>query len=231
MTSSVDRISGRREVEALFEQLGKTLDGRVQVLLIGGAALLDYGLKDSTKDIDVICRSEGARVKLLGSAEELGFELSGPEKRHARLGINRVAMKGRHNLDIFAGKISYDFELSEAMWDRAIKSNTFGMIEMRYTSLEDIFIMKLIANRAGDIEDCAALVSAGLDFGVIYEEIESQYHKASGDDAQKIWITYVEEGIGRLEEDYEMAIPIGDKISALADEHREWLYRGFGSSL
>jgi hypothetical protein len=42
---------------------------------------------------------------------------------------------------------------------------------------------------------------------------------------QKIWVTYVEEGIGRLEEEYEIAIPISDKISALADEYREMLYR------
>jgi len=71
MTSSVDEISGRSEVEALFEQLGKALDGRIQVLLIDGAALLDYGLKDSTKDIDVICRSED-----LGNSQKMNYPQS-----------------------------------------------------------------------------------------------------------------------------------------------------------
>lgn len=51
-----------------------------------------------------------------------GQFLVGPESKHARLGVNRPTVKGEHNLDIFAGQISYDFGLSEAMWQRAIKA-------------------------------------------------------------------------------------------------------------
>jgi len=109
MTSSYNRISRREEVNELFEQLGQVLDRKVQVLLIGGAVLLELGLKDSTKDIDVVCGNEEDKEALLRSSRELGFKLVGPEKRHARLGINRLAVKGKRNLDIFAGKISYDF--------------------------------------------------------------------------------------------------------------------------
>jgi hypothetical protein len=184
--------------------------------------------KYSTKDIDVVCESEGDKEALLRSSKELGFELVGPEKRHSRLGINRLAVKGKRNLDIFAGKISYDFGLNEAMWLRAARSRAFGNLEVRHASLEDIFIMKLIANRSGDVDDCAALVSAGLDFDAVYKEIESQFHKA-GEDEQKIWITYIEVGIGRQEE-FDMIIPIGDKISAFADEYRVriWLNDEWG---
>ena len=222
MTSSYNRISRREEVNELFEQLGQALDRKVHVLLIGGAVLLELGLKDSAKDIDVVCRNEEDKEALLRSSRELGFKLVGPEKRHARLGINRLAVKGKRNLDIFAGKISYDFGLNEAMWLRAVRSRTFGNLEVRDASSEDILIMKLIANRTGDADDCAALISAGLDFDVIYGEIESQFHKA-GEDEQKIWITYIEEGIGRQEEEFNMMIPIGDEVSALADEYRERL--------
>jgi hypothetical protein len=85
--------------------------------------------------------------------------------------------------------------------------------------------MKLIANRPGDIPDCVTLVSTGLDFDVIYEEIRSQYIKdAAKQDKQKIWITYVEEGIARLE-DQGLTIPIGDKISLLAFEYNERLWK------
>ena len=146
-----------------------------------------------------------------------------------RLGVNRLAVKGGRNLDIFAGRISYDFGLSEAMWQRAIKSRSFGMLVIRDASLEDIFVMKLIANRPGDAKDCAALFSAVLDFDAVYREIEAQYRKA-GEVEQKIWITYIEEGIGRLEEVHNLEIPIGDKVSKLADEYRERLYRKLSSS-
>lgn len=223
----MNMISGRKEVEELFEQLGKRLERDAQALIIGGAALLEYGLKDSTKDIDIVCRTEEDKEEFLRSARELGFEIVGPERRHVRLGLNRVAIKGGHTLDIFGGMISNDFGLSEGMWSRAHMKKTFGKAEVRHASLEDIFIMKLIANREGDIEDCAALVSAGLNFDMVYGEIESQYYRAEKgtDGEQKLWITYIEEGIGRLEEDYGMSIPIADRISALAEDYRKRLYQ------
>jgi hypothetical protein len=91
------------------------------------------------------------------------------------------------------------------------------LADIRYASPEDIFIMKLIANRPGDIPDCAALVSVGLDFDVVYDEIESQCQNGENRNA---WLAFIEEGIARLL-DFGMAIPIADKISLLAYEHNE----------
>lgn len=142
MALSYDRITRREEVDELFEQLGQVLDRRIQVMLIGGAVLLEQELKDSTKDIDVVCRNEFDKDTLLLSARRLGFELVGPEKRHARLGVNRLAVKGMRNLDVFAGRISYDFELSVPKWQRAIVTRTFGDLIVRNASREDILVMK-----------------------------------------------------------------------------------------
>lgn len=216
MISGSDRISRREEIRELFEQLGQLLEERVEALLIGGAVMLELGLKDATKDIDVVCRSKEDREKMLAAAIALGFEIVGPEKRHERLGVNRLAVKGGHSLDIFAEKISYDFSLSEAMWQRAGEKRSFGNLAIRDASCEDIFIMKLIANRPGDAPDCSKLVISGLDFNVVYREIEAQYRK-SGEAKEKIWISYIEEGIARLQ-DNDLTIPIGDRISLLASE-------------
>jgi hypothetical protein len=219
MISSSNRISRREEVNELFQQLGEALEQKVEALLIGGAVMLELGLKDATKDIDIVCRSEEDKEALLASAKTLGFQIVGPEKRHERLGVNRLAVKGRRNLDIFAEHISYDFGLSEAMWQRATKIRSFGNLVIRDASIEDIFIMKMIANRPGDAPDCSKLVLAELDFDIIYREIEEQYRK-SGEVEQKIWVTYIEEGIARLE-DSGLTIPIGDRISLLAYEYHE----------
>jgi hypothetical protein len=219
MISSSNRISRREEVNELFQQLGQILEQKVEALLIGGAVMLELGLKDATKDIDIVCRSEEDKEALLASAKTLGFQIIGPEERHERLGVNRLAVKGGRNLDIFAERISYDFSLSEAMWQRATKIRSFGNLVIRDASIEDIFIMKMIANRPGDAPDCSKLVLAELDFDIIYREIEEQYRK-SGDADQKIWVTYIEEGIARLE-DSGLTIPIGDKISLLAYEYHE----------
>ncbi|NYT01775.1 MAG: hypothetical protein GKC10_03325 [Methanosarcinales archaeon] len=182
------------------------------------------GLKDATKDIDIVCRSEEDEELLIAAARDLGFRIVEPQKRHERLGVNRLAVKGRRNLDIFARRISYDFGLSDPMWQRAVRSRRFGNLVVRDSSLEDVFIMKLIANRPGDTRDCAALFSAVLNYDSVNRGIEAQYRKA-GELEQKIWVTYIEEGIGQLEEDHKLLIPIADMISALADEFREKLYR------
>jgi hypothetical protein len=47
-----------------------------------------------------------------------------------------VAVKGGHTLDIFGGRISYDFSLSETMWRRGRRSRNFGNAEMIYAALE-----------------------------------------------------------------------------------------------
>ncbi|MCK9442768.1 MAG: BRCT domain-containing protein [Methanothrix sp.] len=219
MISSSNRISRREEINELFEQLGQVLEQKVEALLIGGAVMLELGLKDATKDIDVVCRSEEDKKRMLAAAKALGFEIVGPEKRHERLGVKRLAVKGGRNLDIFAERISYDFDLSESMWQRATRIRSFGSLMVRDASLEDIFIMKLIANRPGDAPDCSALVIAGLDFDTVCLEIEAQYRKA-GEVKEKIWINYIEEGIARLQ-DNDLTIPIGDKISILASEYHE----------
>jgi len=166
--------------------------------------------------------SAGARrtiCQLLAASGALGYQNVGPQKRHERLGVNRLAVKGGRNLDLFAERISYDFGLSRAMWQRATKIRSFGNLVIRDASLEDIFIMKLIANRPGDAQDCFMLVTAKLDYDAIYREIEAQYRKAGGAE-QKIWITYIEEGIARLQ-DNDLTIPIGDSISLLAHEYHE----------
>ena len=102
MISSSNKIARREEINELFEQLGEILEKRVEALLIGGAVMLELGLKDATKDIDVVCRSEEDKERLLAAARVLGFQIVGPEKRHERLGVDRLAVKGGRNLDIFA---------------------------------------------------------------------------------------------------------------------------------
>ena len=99
-------ISSREEVEEMLKGLGEQLSEPVAFLVIGGAAMLEYGLKDVTKDIDLVCRDAAGKARLLEAARCLGFEVFGPEKRHARLGLDRVAVKGGHTLDIFAWRMS-----------------------------------------------------------------------------------------------------------------------------
>ena len=57
-TSNSERISRQEEVDEFFKMIGNALSRPVQVLLIGGAAMLEFRLKESTKDINVVCKTE-----------------------------------------------------------------------------------------------------------------------------------------------------------------------------
>ena len=57
------QISSREEVEEILKGLGERLAEPVQFLVIGGAAMLEYGLKDVTKDIDLVCRDAAGKAK------------------------------------------------------------------------------------------------------------------------------------------------------------------------
>ena len=59
--------------------------------------MLELRLKDATKDIDVVCRNEEDKELLLEAAIALGFQIVGPQKRHKRLGVNRLAVKARNS--------------------------------------------------------------------------------------------------------------------------------------
>jgi hypothetical protein len=191
--------------------------------------MLELGLKDSTKDIDVVCRIEEDEEWLLRSAKSLGFQIVGPERRHARLGVNRLAVKGGRNLDIFAGRISYDFG-SQRLCGKGLSSP-----DPLECWLSGTHPWKTSSSWRADRQPargCQRLrrpFSTVLDFDAVYREIEAQYRKA-GEVEQKIWITYIEEWIGRLEEVHNLEVPIGDKVSKLADEYRERLYQKLSPS-
>lgn len=210
-------LSNHEDVDSIFRDLGMNLTNSIQIFVIGGAALQFYNLKDATKDIDIICINQEERKMLIESAQKSGFKTALPEPRHKNLdGLGRIAIKGPHTVDIFAETITGSYRLTPEMKERAISSKHFGILEAKYTSPEDILIMKLIASRKNDIEDCAKIIMGGVDFEVVYKEIESQFYN-SNDISNQTWITYLDQSISDLDERYHIDVPIADKISDLSN--------------
>jgi hypothetical protein len=53
-----DQKFNRRYIEMELEKLNAALTRRTRVFVAGGAAMAFYGLKEATKDIDVVVESE-----------------------------------------------------------------------------------------------------------------------------------------------------------------------------
>ncbi|MGV8127653.1 MAG: nucleotidyltransferase family protein [Methanothrix sp.] len=130
--------------------LGRILEQRVEALLIGGAVML--GLKDATKDIDLVCWNEEDRKRLLAACRALGFQIVGPEKKHERLGVNRLAVKGGGNLDIFAEQISPRTQID--LHQERQNYEKYGMTMKRLADIQEILRQKkpILRERFGVLE-------------------------------------------------------------------------------
>jgi hypothetical protein len=129
------------------------LNKKVHLIACGGTALTLAGVKDSTKDIDLVVPNIGEYEYLIMTLEELGYKnVTGSGFRKDDSFI----------FDFFRGNKVHTTELLEPSLK---KGNHILVKEFRYIYLGllnyyDLIISKLFRATSIDIEDCLALVKA-----------------------------------------------------------------------
>ena len=155
-------------LEKLLESIAKALEAhKIQYMIIGGQAVLLYGEPRLTKDIDIT----------LGVGPESLEELKSIVKN---LGL-KILVKDVDNfvnqtfvlpaLDEESGfRVDFIFSLSlyerEAM--QRVKFVKIGEAEIRFASLEDLIIHKIIAGRPRDIEDIKSILLKNPNYDAQY---------------------------------------------------------------
>jgi len=163
----------RRGLEALGEQLETPVD----VYLLGGGNLILRGLKDSTKDVDLVVEDGQTFVTVAETLQDQGYEERGDlEAAYTQLDPSIVLEKeGFPRWDIFVETVAGQLQLTEAMIERCDQSVEYGNLNVHLLSLTDIFLFKSITEREGDLEDVALIgKQADLDWEKIFEEIKTQ---------------------------------------------------------
>lgn len=173
---------GGDAIRKIFQDAGENLGGEAKVFLIGGNALIEYGAKSSTKDIDAVALSWKDAEKIAGAFKKIGFrDVAGKEIQYAQLGASAMLEKaGFPRIDLFARKICNALEFSEDMQKRSriIKE---GKLSLHLASIEDIFLLKSISPRDSDLVDCEnILLKSRLDWGIVHSEIIKQEANLSG---------------------------------------------------
>ncbi len=152
----------------LLKKIARELDrSQIQYIVIGGQAVLLYGEPRLTKDIDITL---GIGVDELEKATNIVRKLK------LRFLVNKMEKFVRDTMvlptiDDKSG-IRVDFIFSFSPYEkRAIaraNSVKFGKTVVKFASLEDVVIHKIIAGRARDIEDVKAILLKNPNYDAEY---------------------------------------------------------------
>ena len=172
----------------LFEEIGRKLPTLVQAYLIGGESMKIKGLKTKTRDIDIIINTNDEFDALVKALTKLGYEPKNNleySKEDLRL-FPSIIMNhiNKSRICLYTKKIQKTLSLSSNMISRADLSN-FHNLRLGILKNEDLFVLKSITSREGDIQDMALIVQLGhvgddqykqkdFDWDIVWDEIMNQ---------------------------------------------------------
>ncbi len=215
-------ISRFEDLNRLFDEIDKLLGEDVSFYVIGGAMMLYYGVKDSTKDIDIVVDKENEFLIVQRTLNKIGFIKKVPSIEYRRVDLSQIFIRGDFRIDLFNKIVCKGFQLSYSMKNGAKKIIQLKHLSVFICSNEDVFLFKTFTEREGDISDCIAIAQkTSLDWAAILKELKYQI-SLSGN---KIWITWVGERFDILEE-RGLEIPVIKDINKL----REKFYKEYEKS-
>lgn len=136
-------------------------------MVIGGQAVLLYGEPRLTRDIDITLGIGAEEVqKIIKIAKKLKLKIL---IKSVKDFVNKTMVLP--TIDKKSG-IRIDFIFSFSPYERQAIENAstviFGKIPVRFASLEDVVIHKIIAGRARDIEDVKSILIKNPDYNASY---------------------------------------------------------------
>lgn len=152
----------------LIERIAVSLDqDRIPYMIIGGQAVLYYGEPRFTKDIDITLGIDAdslSKVLVLTSELNLTILVNDVEDFVKKTMVLPL-------LDASTG-VRVDFIFSHSQYERQAieRSNKvkFGDTIVRFASLEDVVIHKIIAGRPRDMEDVSTILLKNSEYDYQY---------------------------------------------------------------
>lgn len=172
----------------LFEDIGKNLQRTTRAFIIGGENMRIKGLKPRTKDVDIVVETKEDYDSIMDALTKLGYQPQGNldfSKEDLRIFPSIIMQHtNRSRIDLYTKKILRTLSLSPKMISRADLAD-FGNLRLGILRNEDIFLLKSVTSREGDIQDMAALVNmnyagsgkfrqTNFDWEIVWDEINEQ---------------------------------------------------------
>lgn len=163
----------------LFDEMGKHIPSETEAYLLGGENMRLKGLKPRTKDCDLVVSDERSFNAIVETLKKMGYDsvsksrLSADDLRIAASDILEHPTT-RSRIDIFTRIVARKLALSDRMKKRA-KMEMHGKLKLGIMANEDVFLLKGVTLREGDIQDMAKLAqSQGFDWQIVWDEMERQ---------------------------------------------------------
>jgi len=206
-------IQSVKDLNNIFKAIDSKATNKISAYMIGGGALMQFGLKGLTKDIDLVVKSKKEYDALYKILKSLMYKETALTNGISRLSVSAALQKEDARIDMFLDKICGKMSFSSAMVSRSkifFEGKNFSV----YTaSIEDIFVFKTITDREGDKADCEAIIRQGPNWNTILAEIREQAKKG-----EQVWLTYINERLLEFESKG-YAIPILKQIEKDAEEY------------
>ena len=145
----------------LLQDLGYSLERPVSIYLLGGENMRLKGLKESTKDCDMVVKDRTDFEAVTKALVRMGYSAIAPAE-HAvddeRLYPDDILEHSTlPRVDIFTKTVMGGITLTDSMTDSADHVE-FGNLRVGVLRNEHVLMLKAVAGREGDIQDMAALV-------------------------------------------------------------------------
>jgi hypothetical protein len=220
----VDHQHSLDYIRVVFERIGSGLDKSVTAYHIGGNAMCWHGLKNTTKDADVVFLTNGEAsafrkaVLASGFIENVIVNLDGAYADMNAFAIfdeiKETPLKEKFypgiRLDVFVERVCGGFVYGPGMQKRCVKGFISGKMVNMISSPEDVFLFKSVTSRERDLDDMHSLYQKGLDFSVVEEELSAQL-SGKGKKAGKEYASIVLDRWRLFSERFGSSVPISRK--------------------
>lgn len=156
----------RTTISGEFEKVIGLLKGQCNPLVVGGFCMIFHGLKDTTKDIDLIFQQKEGLDRFQEALKKANYKLKSK---------NEVTVYQGPELrfDLFLNQI-FNAKLNERILNRSEK-RPIGNRIINFASREDLAVLKGLSSRERDLEDLVGILrSKGFEWEVFQGELLDQ---------------------------------------------------------
>ena len=200
-----------------FDKLNTKTKQSITLFLIGEGAMAFYGLKEATKDIDIILTNTDDLENLKTTLKAIGYKEPEPAlitRAYNYLQTNAILEnQDGFRWDLFLNKVCNALTLSATMKQRATQLYKGERLTVFVASKEDIFLFKGITERETDLEDMRILAESGLNWNIINQECQNQSTSTG-----RLWENALYQKLTDLREKHHIEAPIEKTLRKRAEE-------------